>query len=262
MTREAPQGDLEVLTSPRLALAGVRHGFFTRRGGVSRGIYESLNLGRGSSDEAGAVSENQARAAAHFDLEAGALSIAYQVHSARVHVTDRPFGEVRPEGDGVATATPGVLCGALAADCAPVLMADPEARVVCAVHAGWRGALGGVIEAGVAAMTGLGARPDRIRAAVGPCIGPASYEVGPEFRDQVAAENAASAAFFTPGRGDRLHFDLPAYALSRLRRAGVAEADWIGADTCADEARFYSNRRALHRGEPDFGRLLSAITLV
>lgn len=262
MTLGAPPGPVEVLTSPRLDLAGVRHGFFTRRGGVSRGIYESLNLGRGSSDDPASVRENQALAAAALGLPPEALCIAYQVHSDRVHVVDRPFGEARPEGDGVATRTPGVLCGALAADCAPVLMADPEARVVCAVHAGWRGALGGVIEAGVAAMAGLGAKPDRIRAAVGPCIGQASYEVGPEFRDQVVAESAASAAFFTQGQGDRLHFDLPAYALSRLARAGVTQADWIGADTCADEARFYSNRRALHRGEPDFGRLLSAITLV
>jgi YfiH family protein len=162
----------------------------------------------------------------------------------------------------VATRTPGLLCGALAADCAPVLMADPEARVVCAVHAGWRGALAGVIEAGVAAMTGLGARPDRILAAVGPCIGPASYEVGPEFREKVVAERASSQAFFSAGDGDRLYFDLPAYALSRLERAGVAGAEWIGADTCADADRFFSNRRALHQGEPDFGRLLSAITLV
>jgi YfiH family protein len=258
MTPEA----VEVLTSPRLEVAGVRHGFFTRRGGVSRGIYESLNLGRGSDDEPGAVDENQARAAAHFGLPPEALSIAYQVHSAVVHVADQPFGGARPQGDGVATRTPGLLCGALAADCAPVLMADPEARVVCAVHAGWRGALAGVIEAGVAAMKGLGARPDRILAAVGPCIGPASYEVGPEFREQVVAERASSQAFFSAGDGDRLYFDLPAYALSRLERAGVAGAEWIGADTCADADRFFSNRRALHRGEPDFGRLLSAITLV
>lgn len=258
MTRHA----LEVLVSPRLAAEGVRHGFFTRKGGVSAGIYESLNLGRGSADAPEAVLENQARAAAHFALPPEALCIAYQVHSAIVHVADRGFGDSRPEGDGVATRTPGVLCGALAADCAPVLMADPEARVVCAVHAGWRGALAGVIEAGVTAMTGLGARPERILAAVGPCIGPASYEVGPEFRSQVIAERKSSDRFFSAGEGDRLFFDLPAYALSRLERAGVAGAEWIGADTCADADRFYSNRRALHRGEPDFGRLLSAITLV
>ena len=262
MIASPPPADVEVLTSARLEAEGIRHGFFTRRGGVSRGIYESLNLGRGSRDDPEAVRQNQARAAAALGLPAEALCIAYQVHSARVHTVDRPFGGSRPEGDGVATRTPGVLCGALAADCAPVLMADPAARVVCAVHAGWRGALAGVIEAGVAAMAGLGARPDRILAAVGPCIGPASYEVGPEFREQVVAERSSSEAFFSAGAGDRLHFDLPAYALSRLQRVGVEGAEWIGADTCADPDRFYSNRRALQRGEPDFGRLLSAIVLV
>lgn len=250
------------LTSPLLEIPGVRHAFFTRRGGVSRGLYASLNLGPGSGDDPAAVAENQSRAAAALGLPATGLSVAYQVHSAIVHVADRPFGDARPQGDGVATRTPGVLCGALAADCAPVLMADPQARVVSAVHAGWRGALAGVIEAGVAAMTGLGARPDRIIAVIGPCIGPASYEVGPEFRDQVTVENAASEAFFAAGEGDRLRFDLPAYALARLGRAGVTKAEWIGADTYPDDERFYSNRRALHRGEPDFGRLLSAIALV
>jgi copper oxidase (laccase) domain-containing protein len=141
-------------------------------------------------------------------------------------------------------------------------MADPEARVVCAVHAGWRGALSGVIEAGVAAMIGLGARPERIVAVVGPCIGPASYEVGPEFREQVTGESRKDEVFFRPGGGDRLLFDLPGYALSRLARAGVVKSEWIGEDTYADAHRYYSNRRALHRNEPDFGRLLSAIALI
>lgn len=258
MSPEAP----EVLTSSRLNVAGIHHGFLTRRGGVSRGIYESLNLGLGSDDDPEAVRENYARAAAAFGLGAQSLCIAYQTHSAVVHVADQPFGEARPRGDGVATRTPGLLCGALAADCAPVLMADPEARVVSAVHAGWRGALAGVIEAGVAAMASLGARPDRILAAIGPCIGPASYQVGPEFLEQIVAECALSEACFTAGEGDRLYFDLPAYALSRLERAGVGGAEWIGADTYADAGRFYSNRRALHQSEPDFGRLLSAIALV
>ena len=250
------------LTSPRLDVAGVRHAFFTRQGGVSSGIYASLNLGRGSRDDPAAVLENQARAAAALGLEAGSLAIAYQVHSAQVHVAEQAFGDERPEGDGVATVTPGVLCGALAADCAPVLMADPAARVVCAVHAGWRGALGGVIEAGVAAMTGLGASPGRIVAAVGPCIGPQSYEVGEDFRQTFLNADPGSASRFHATDSYSIAFDLPAYALDRLRRAGVEEAEWIGADTYSDPELFFSNRRALHLREPDFGRLLSAIALV
>jgi YfiH family protein len=250
------------LTSPRLDVAGVRHAFFTRQGGVSSGIYASLNLGRGSRDDPAAVLENQARAAAALGLEADSLTIAYQVHSTQVHVAERAFGDDRPEGDGAATVTPGVLCGALAADCAPVLMADPAARVVCAVHAGWRGALGGVIEAGVAVMTGLGASPGRIVAAVGPCIGPQSYEVGEDFRQTFLDADPASASRFHATDSYSIAFDLPAYALDRLRRAGVEQAEWIGADTYSDPELFFSNRRALHRREPDFGRLLSAIALV
>ena len=250
------------LTSPRLDVAGVRHAFFTRRGGVSSGIYASLNLGRGSRDDPAAVVENQARAASALGLEAGSLAIAYQVHSARVHVAEQAFGDERPEGDGAATVTPGVLCGALAADCAPVLMADPKARVVCAVHAGWRGALGGVIEAGVEVMTGLGASPGRIVAAVGPCIGPQSYEVGEDFRQTFLDADPDSASRFHATDSYSIAFDLPAYALDRLRRAGVEQAEWIGADTYSDPELFFSNRRALHRQEPDFGRLLSAIALV
>lgn len=250
------------LTSPRLDVAGVRHAFFTRQGGVSSGIYASLNLGRGSRDDPAAVLENQARAASAFGLDADSLAIAYQVHSAQVHVAKQAFGNDRPEGDGAATATPGVLCGALAADCAPVLMADPAARVVCAVHAGWRGALGGVIEAGVAVMTGLGASPGRIVAAVGPCIGPQSYEVGEDFRRTFLDADPDSASRFHATDNFPIAFDLPAYALDRLRRAGVEQAEWIGADTYSDPELFFSNRRALHLREPDFGRLLSAIALV
>ncbi len=250
------------LTSPRLDVTGVRHAFFTRQGGVSSGIYASLNLGRGSRDDPAAVLENQARAASALGLEADSLAIAYQVHSARVHIAEQAFGDERPEGDGAATVTPGVLCGALAADCAPVLMADPKARVVCAVHAGWRGALGGVIEAGVAVMTGLGASPGRIVAAVGPCIGPQSYEVGEDFRQAFLDADPGSASRFHATDSYSIAFDLPAYALERLRRAGVEQAEWIGADTYSDPELFFSNRRALHRQEPDFGRLLSAIALV
>ncbi|MFM8820134.1 MAG: peptidoglycan editing factor PgeF [Phenylobacterium sp.] len=252
---------VEFLTSSRLQDAGVRHGFFTRRGGVSEGIYAGLNAGPGSGDDPARVAHNQSVAAGALELPVSSLSIPHQVHSAIVHVAERPFGDARPQGDGVAARAPTILCGVLAADCAPVLLADPVARVVCAVHAGWRGALAGVVEAGVAAMTRLGAQPAAIIAAIGPCIGPESYEVGPEFRERVISENPESDAFFEFSQGDRLRFNLPAYVLARLARAGVVQTEWIGEDTYSDPERFFSNRRALHRGEPDFGRLLSAISL-
>ena len=255
--------EVPTIVSPLLAeLPGVRHAFFTRQGGVSQGVFASLNTGRGSGDDAAAVAENRARAAAALGRTADQLSTCYQIHSAHPVVLDAPLGEARPEGDAVVTATPGVLCGALAADCAPVLIADPQARVVAAVHAGWRGALAGVVEAAVAAMGELGAMPERMRAAVGPCIGPPSYEVGLEFLDAFAAADADNARFFAPGaRADKRLFDLPGFVLSRLAAAGVPRAEWTGHDTLTDEARFFSNRRAVHRGERDYGRLLSAITL-
>jgi hypothetical protein len=255
--------EVPTIVSPLLAeLSGVRHAFFTRQGGVSEGVFASLNTGRGSGDDAGAVAENRARAAAALGRAPADLSTCYQIHSARPVVVDEPLGEARPEGDAVVTRTPGVLCGALAADCAPVLIADPQARVVAAVHAGWRGALAGVVEAAVAAMGKLGAAPERMRAAVGPCIGPASYEVGLEFPDAFVGADADNARFFAPGgRAEKRLFDLPGFVLSRLATAGVPRAQWTGHDTLADEARFFSNRRAAHRGERDYGRLLSAITL-
>jgi len=252
-----------VLTSARLAaLPGVRHGFFTRQGGVSQGPYASLNVGLGSGDDPARVAENRDRAARALGGEAAALANCYQVHSARVATTGAPFGEARPEADGVVSATPGLICGALAADCAPVLICDPAAKVVAAIHAGWRGALGGVVEAGVAAMVALGAAPARMTAAIGPCIGPASYEVGLEFEATFLISDAANGRFFRPGAvPEKRLFDLPAFVLARLAAAGIAEAEWIGADTLADETLFFSNRRAVHRAERDYGRLLSAITL-
>jgi YfiH family protein len=251
------------LTSPLLAeLPGVRHAFFTRQGGVSQGVFASLNTGRGSGDDAADVAENRARAAAALGRRTADLSTCYQIHSAQPVVADRAFGDARPQGDAVVTATPGVLCGALAADCAPVLIADPEARVVAAVHAGWRGALAGVVGAAVREMMLLGAAPQRLIAAVGPCIGPASYEVGLEFLEAFAGADPANARFFAPGAGPQKRlFDLPAFVLSRLAAAGVTRAEWTGHDTYADEVRFFSNRRTVHRGERDYGRLLSAITL-
>jgi YfiH family protein len=253
---------LPVLTSPLLDLPGVRHAFFTRQGGVSAGLYDSLNVGRGSRDDPSDVVENRRRTAAHFGLPAEALSTCYQIHSATALTTAQGWSDARPEGDAVVTAAAGVICGALAADCAPILLADPQARVVAAAHAGWKGALGGIAEATVAAMVHQGAEAGRIVAVVGPCIGPASYEVGLEFRERFTDAAADNARFFAAGEAaDRQMFDLPAFVLSRLRGAGVGTCDWIGADTCAEEALFYSNRRAFRREEPDFGRLLSAIVL-
>jgi YfiH family protein len=251
---------LPVITSPLLDLAGVRHAFFTRQGGVSDGIYASLNVGLGSKDDPAAVAENRRRCAAHFGAEA--VVTAYQVHSPTALVADGPWPAGPPEADAVVSATSGVVCGALAADCAPVLLADPEARVVAAAHAGWKGALTGVVEAAVARMESLGARRERIRAAVGPCIGPESYEVGVEFLERFTHFDRAYGRFFRPGASaDKRLFDLQGFVLGRLEAAGVARAEWVARDTCAEEAWFFSNRRAFKQGEPDYGRLLSAIML-
>lgn len=251
------------IVSPLLAaVPGVRHGFFTRRGGVSGGLYDSLNVGLGSGDDHAAVIENRRRAAAAFDAAPEALITCHQIHSATVWVADGPGPDERPRADGVITGRPGVLCGALAADCAPILIADGKGGVVAAVHAGWRGALDGVIEGAVAAMAGLGGAPDRMTAAVGPCIGPASYEVGEDFLETFLAHSSDNARFFTQGvTPDRCQFDLPAFVLARLNAIGVTRAEWVGHDTCAEAPDFFSNRRAFHRREADYGRLLSLIVL-
>ncbi len=252
--------DLPVITSKLLEVSGVRHAFFTRHGGVSKGVYASLNVGLGSGDDPAAVLENRRRCAAHFGAET--LVTAYQVHSALALAADGPWPGSPPQADGVVTATPGVVCGALAADCAPVLLADPRAGVVGACHAGWKGALAGIVEATVARMESLGAERRRLSAAVGPCIGPASYEVGLEFLDRFTADDPAHARFFAPGAGpEKRMFDLPAFVLGRLAAAGVEPCEWTGHDTCAEASDFFSNRRAFKTGEPDYGRLLSAIVL-
>ena len=249
------------LIAPLLEAAGVRHAFFTRQGGVSTGLYASLNLGRGSNDDPAAVAENRARAAAHLGVEPAALLACYQIHSAVAHLAETPWGDYRPEGDAIVTNKPGLACGVLAADCAPVLIADPVAGVVGAAHAGWKGALGGIVRATVKAMAARGARPQRMVAAVGPCIGPGSYEVGPEFFERFAAEAPWSERFFAPAADGRRMFDLPHFVLAQLERSGVEHAEWIGRDTCAEEALFFSNRRAFKRGEPDYGRQMSAVRL-
>jgi YfiH family protein len=254
--------DLAPIQSPLLAkLPGVRHAFFSRRGGVSHGIYESLNVGFGSGDEESAVRENRTRAAGWFGAGFDDLATVYQIHSAITHLTSAKYAKP-PQGDAMVTRTEGLVLGVLSADCAPVLIADVQAGIVAAAHAGWRGALGGVVGSAVDAMIAQGADPARMVAAVGPCIDAASYEVGQEFLDAFTAEDAAFERFFASGAApDKRQFDLPAFVLHRLAQAGVAQAEWVGADTCAEADLFFSNRRAFKQGEPDYGRLLSAIMI-
>jgi YfiH family protein len=253
----------EIQRSNLLAgLTGIDHAFFTRRGGVSEGLYDSLNVGLGSRDDGLRVRENRRRAAAALGAEASRLVTAYQVHSARAVTVDAPFPGAPPEADALITATPGLMLGALAADCAPILIADGQARIVAAVHAGWKGALGGVVASAVETMAALGAARERLVAAVGPCIGQASYEVGLEFAARFAAVSPQFQRFFSAGsRPEKRHFDLPGFVLDRLATAGVREAEWIGADTCAQAADFFSFRRMTQRGETDYGRGLSAIII-
>ncbi|MBU2417630.1 MAG: polyphenol oxidase family protein, partial [Alphaproteobacteria bacterium] len=211
------------ITHPLLDRAGVRHGFFTRQGGVSTGLYEGLNTGVGSNDDPAAIAENRRRVAAHLGGAAGDIAACYQIHSAVARVAEAGWKGERPEGDAVVSAAPGVICAVLTADCAPVLLADPEAGVIGAAHAGWKGALGGIIHSTVAAMQALGARPDRIVAVVGPCIAQASYEVDAAFHDRFDHHDAGSGRFFAPGaNADKRLFDLPGYVLWRLEQAGVA----------------------------------------
>ncbi len=242
---------------------GIRHGFFTRRGGVSEGRYASLNCGLGSDDDPDRVRANRARAMARLGRNEAALATAYQVHSARVAVVERPWSaDRRPEVDGLVTRTPGVALGILTADCAPVLLADARAGVIGAAHAGWRGAWSGVIEATVAAMTELGARRNHVVAAVGPCIHQDSYEVGPEFLEQVTDGEPDAERFFRASRraGHAL-FDLPGYVASRLHALSLAGVDGSPSDTCADEDLFFSYRRVTLNGGGDYGRMLSAIVV-
>jgi polyphenol oxidase len=251
---------LEILTCD--ALGPVRHGFFTRRGGASSGIYTSLNCGPGSSDQCQAVALNRRRVAEAMGVEAARLLSLHQIHSADVVVAGPDGWGERPRADAAVTAEPGIALSVLTADCAPVLFADPEAEVIGAAHAGWRGALGGVLEETLAAMERLGACLDSISAAVGPTISQRSYEVGEDFLETFLAEGPEHGRFFVSGAApEKYQFDLPGYVLWRLREAGIGSADWIGACTYAEPDRFYSFRRATHLGEPDYGRLISAIAL-
>lgn len=247
---------------PLLDLPGIQHGYFTRRGGVSKGIYDSLNIGLGSKDDAAAVNENRRLVAASFDRPSDHLLSLYQVHSNIARDVNGPWTEDRLEADGLVTTTPGLILSALSADCSPLLFADPENRVIGSCHAGWKGALNGMIEATLDLMQAKGARLNAIRCVIGPCIAQASYEVGADYAETFANADPDSPAFFIPGASpDKRMFDLPGYCLMRVKRAGVLMAAATGHDTRADASLFFSNRRAFLNQEPDYGRLISCIML-
>jgi len=252
------------LTAESLRLPGLAHGFFTRLGGVSQGVYASLNAGVGSRDAPEAVTENRTRAAAALGVKPERLTVPYQIHSPDAVAVSEPWApDARPRCDALVTATPGLALGVTGADCGMILLADQSAGVIGAAHAGWKGTLAGVVEATVAAMERLGARRSDIAAALGPCIGPKSYEVGPELVAAFAAADGNSARHFTssPKAGHSM-FNLNAYIAERAARAGIGRFEDLGLDTYADERRFFSYRRATHRKEQDYGRLMSVIVLI
>ena len=259
-----------ILHADNLAnLPGIAHGFFGRTGGVSQGIYASLNCGPGSGDEAANVRANRSRVAAA--LGANVLNTLYQIHSSEAARVTAPW-ETGPRADAMVTDQPGIALGILTADCAPILFADAEAHVIGAAHAGWKGALAGIVTAAIAAMESLGAQRTRIRAAIGPCISQKNYEVGDDFRDRFLAADSANSQFFAAGaRAGHCQFDLAGYVSHLLEQSGIAAIAQLGGCTYADEERFFSFRRtthraekdnrATHRGESDYGRQLSAIVL-
>lgn len=249
---------LDIVTSP--LLDGVAHGFFGRRGGASSGIFEGLNCGGGSSDQAEIVAMNRDRVADAIGVSPERLVSVHQVHSATaVTLHERPVE--RPRADAIVTNTPGLALAILTADCQPVLFADRNAGVIGAAHAGWRGALDGVLEATIDEMIAAGGARENIHAVIGPTISQRAYEVGQEFLERFLDEDPDSARFFINGQEGRYLFDLPGYGLMRLRAAGIGSAEWTHHCTYSDEARFYSYRRATHRGEADYGRLISVIRL-
>lgn len=250
---------LEILTSD--SLSPIRHGFFTRRGGASSGVFHGLNCGSGSSDQSEIVQINRDRVASAMQAAPQQLVTVHQVHSADVVTVNAPIEGPRPKADAIVTRTPGVVLGILTADCQPVLFADVQAGVIGAAHAGWRGALDGVLEATLDAMVDLGAARDNINAVIGPSISQQAYEVGPEFLDDFLGEDMGNSRFFANGKEDRMMFDLPSYGLHRLRRAGVGHAEWVRHCTYSDPDRFYSYRWTTHAGEADYGRLISTIRL-
>lgn len=248
---------LEILTSD--ALTPTRHGFFTRRGGASSGIFAGLNCGTGSSDQSEVVAINRGRVAQAMEVEPGHLVGVHQIHSSLVATVTAPGAQGR--ADAMVTNVPGLALSILTADCMPVLFSDPEAGVIGAVHAGWRGMLDGILEETLDAMEGLGSDRADIAAVIGPCISQAAYEVGPEFLDRFIAEDPEAEWYFANGQGDRYLFDLPGYGLKRMRDAGIGQAEWTRHCTYAQPDLFYSYRRSVHAGEADYGRLISVIRL-
>lgn len=250
---------LEILTADDLL--PFRHGFFTRKGGVSTGIFAGLNCGLGSSDRTDDVKANRRMVTDAMQVDVENLFTIHQIHSTKVLVVNQLASLPRIKCDAMVTSTAGLVLGIQTADCQPVLFADTKAGVVGAAHAGWKGALDGVLEATLDAMAGLGAAREDTHAVIGPCISQRAYEVGPEFMDQFMAQDTDYARFFAGGKGDRMMFDLPGFGLERLRRAGVASARWIGHCTYSDPDRFYSYRRSTHNSEADYGRLISTIVV-
>jgi YfiH family protein len=252
-----------MIKADTLALPGIRHAFFTREGGVSGGDYATLNGGTGSHDNAANVAENRARMATALGIAPDRFLTPHQIHSPHVVVAEAPWTpEARPRADAIVTCARALAIGVTTADCGPILLADPQARVIGAAHAGWRGALGGVIEATVDAMERLGAERRQIRAAIGPMIGQPNYEVGPDLITRFGAEDPAGSRFFAPASRDgHALFDLGGYVAARLRRAGVTQIEDLGLCTYADPVRFFSYRRTTHRAEADYGRHVNAIAL-
>ena len=242
---------------------GIRHAFFTRDGGVSGGIYASLNGGVGSNDDASHVAENRARMARYLDVAPDNFLSAYQIHSPQVVVAEAPWtNDARPRADAIVTKTPGLAIGVSTADCGPLLFADERARVIGAAHAGWRGAFGGVIENTIQAMEKLGADRSNIKASLGPLIRQSNYEVSQDFVDQFVRENESYSRFFAPaGRAGHATFDLPGFIAARIANSGITAFEDLGLCTYADPDRFYSYRRSTHRAEPDYGRHINAIAL-
>ena len=248
---------IDLISAP--ALTGIPHGFLGRHGGVSDGLYASLNVGLGSDDDRAAVLENRWRAG-NVVLPGAQLVTLHQIHSAKVVSVTKPYpDDARPHSDGMVTNCPGLLLGILTADCVPVLFADTQRGIIGAAHAGWKGALGGVTDNIVAAMVALGAQRDSIIAAIGPCIGRASYEVSDDFAATFSAADPANERFFAGGRAGHHYFDIQAYVINRLHQSGLSRIEALGLDTYADKARFFSYRRSCHAGESDYGRQLSLI---